>query len=154
MNVNIPEGYQPYLRIGTCSWKFDSWKGLFYDPSKNYKPDDYLGDYARHLNSVEIDQWFWSLFPGGIKLPEISMVKTYAGSVPDDFVFNEARYYSAGIYSLCAMGFKRLQCRNGKPSVAYLRHWILESHRFHLSRLSFWSTRFCGCTGGYSIRCS
>jgi len=87
MKVKIPREYQACLRIGTCSWKFDSWKGLFYDPSRNYKPDDYLVDYARHLDSVEIDQWFWSLFPGGVKLPDISTVKTYTDSVPDDFVF-------------------------------------------------------------------
>ncbi len=87
MNIKIPEAYQPYLRIGTCSWKFDSWKGLLYDPAKIYKPDDYLGDYARYLNSVEIDQWFWSLFPGGVKLPDLGTVKTYADGVPDDFVF-------------------------------------------------------------------
>lgn len=74
MKVNIPEDYKPYLRIGTCSWKFDSWKGLFYDADNNYRPDDYLADYSRHLDSVEIDQWFWSLFPGGIKLPDIGDV--------------------------------------------------------------------------------
>ena len=87
MKVNIPEDYKPYLRIGTCSWKFDSWKGLFYDADKNYRPEDYLADYARHLNSVEIDQWFWSLFPGAIRLPDIGTVKSYADSVPDDFLF-------------------------------------------------------------------
>jgi uncharacterized protein YecE (DUF72 family) len=87
MKIKIPKEYQTSLRIGTCSWKFDSWKGLFYDPSKNYTPDDYLVDYAQQLSSVEIDQWFWSLFPGGVKLPDISTVKTYADSVPDDFVF-------------------------------------------------------------------
>jgi uncharacterized protein YecE (DUF72 family) len=87
LNVAIPEEYKPYLRIGTCSWKFDSWKGLFYDKDKNYRGDDYLPDYARHLNSVEIDQWFWSLFPGGIKLPDIGTVKSYTESVPEDFVF-------------------------------------------------------------------
>jgi uncharacterized protein YecE (DUF72 family) len=87
MKLKIPNEDLPYLRIGTCSWKFDSWKGLFYDPSKSYRPDDYLPDYAHHLNSVEIDQWFWSLFPGGVKLPELGAVKTYTDSVPDDFVF-------------------------------------------------------------------
>ncbi len=87
MREKIPNEFQPFLRIGTCSWKFDSWKGLFYDPSKNYKPDDYLTDYAQYLNSVEIDQWFWSLFPGAVKLPEIATVKTYTDSVPEDFVF-------------------------------------------------------------------
>lgn len=85
--IDIPQTIRPYLRIGTCSWKYDSWKGLYYDPDKTYAPDDYLGDYSRHLNSVEIDQWFWSLFPGTIKLPDQGTVQTYAQSVPEDFVF-------------------------------------------------------------------
>ncbi|HDT11708.1 MAG TPA: DUF72 domain-containing protein [bacterium] len=85
--MNIPERIRPYLRIGTCSWKFDSWKGLYYDPGKTYGPDDYLRDYAHHLNSVEIDQWFWSLFPGSIKLPVLGTVQNYAQSVPEDFIF-------------------------------------------------------------------
>jgi uncharacterized protein YecE (DUF72 family) len=87
MKIDIPEPTNQSLRLGTCSWKFDSWKGLYYEPGKNYRPDDYLLDYARHLNSVEIDQWFWSLFPGGAKLPEQRVVKSYAAGVPDDFIF-------------------------------------------------------------------
>lgn len=88
MAVNIPRKLAPYLRIGTCSWKYDSWKGLYYDRNKSYKPNDYLYDYAAHLNSVEVDQWFWSLFPGGIKMPDPATVALYAESVPDDFVFS------------------------------------------------------------------
>jgi uncharacterized protein YecE (DUF72 family) len=59
----VPNKFSSSLRIGTCSWKYDSWKGLIYNVEKNYKPDDYLRDYAQHYNTVEIDQWFWSLFP-------------------------------------------------------------------------------------------
>jgi uncharacterized protein YecE (DUF72 family) len=87
MKTEIPEECQPYLRIGTCSWKFDSWKGLYYEKGKHYRSNDYLADYATHLNSVEIDQWFWSLFPGGVKLPEARTVKIYSESVPADFIF-------------------------------------------------------------------
>ena len=43
---NIPT---EYLRIGTCSWKYDSWKGLVYDPDKKYRPEDYLADYSQYL---------------------------------------------------------------------------------------------------------
>ena len=64
MKVAIPEEYKNLLRIGTCSWKFESWKGLYYESGKAYRADDYLPDYSKFLNSVEIDQWFWSLFPG------------------------------------------------------------------------------------------
>jgi len=83
----VPNKFSSYLRIGTCSWKYDSWKGLIYDTDKNYKPDDYLEDYAQHYNTVEIDQWFWSLFPTGAKLPNPETVKIYSESVPDDFLF-------------------------------------------------------------------
>jgi uncharacterized protein YecE (DUF72 family) len=85
--VTIPTDYSDHLRIGTCSWKYDSWKGLYYDNDKTYGPNDYLPHYARHLNSVEVDQWFWSLFPGGLRLPDPETVRIYAESVPDDFVF-------------------------------------------------------------------
>jgi uncharacterized protein YecE (DUF72 family) len=63
-DLKIPEKYQPHLRIGACSWKYDSWKGLVYDQDKNYAAADYLTDYARSFNTVEIDQWFWSLGSG------------------------------------------------------------------------------------------
>ena len=87
MPLQVPEPLAPYLRVGTCSWKYDSWKGLYYDREKKYRPMDYLSDYARHLDSVEIDQWFWSLFPGGLKLPDPGTVRSYGESVPDHFRF-------------------------------------------------------------------
>ena len=86
-DLQIPERYRSFLRIGTCSWKYDSWKGLIYDSEKKYGPYDYLADYAKAFNTVEIDQWFWSLFPRGIKLPDSKTVKVYVDSVPDDFLF-------------------------------------------------------------------
>jgi uncharacterized protein YecE (DUF72 family) len=87
ITINISATLRPLLRLGTCSWKYDSWKGLVYDKGKIYRPDDYLADYARFLNTVEVDQWFWSLFPASVKLPEPRVVKSYATSVPDDFIF-------------------------------------------------------------------
>lgn len=87
MNLEIPAAYKNVLRVGTCSWKYDSWKGLLYDAGTKYHPDDYLVDYSRHLNTVEVDQWFWSLFPAGARLPDEKTVRAYAASVPEDFVF-------------------------------------------------------------------
>ena len=87
MELNIPNEYKSYLRIGTCSWKYDSWKGLYYEAGKKYRPDEYLSDYAKRLDSVEVDQWFWSLFPNNIRLPKITAVKAYAESVPEDSIF-------------------------------------------------------------------
>jgi uncharacterized protein YecE (DUF72 family) len=85
--VKIPPEFQGLLRLGTCSWKYDSWKGLIYEAGKHYRPDDYLRDYAKVLDTVEIDQWFWSLFPGQARLPEARAVSIYEKSVPESFVF-------------------------------------------------------------------
>jgi len=60
---------------------------LVYDRDKAYRPDDFLADYARVFDTVEIDQWFWSLFPGTVRLPEARTVRLYARSVPEDFTF-------------------------------------------------------------------
>ena len=73
------------IRIGTCSWKYDSWKGLVYSKTvgKNYLPE-----YSTHFNTVEIDQWFWSLFgEDKVVLPQPNVVQSYAEAVPEDFNF-------------------------------------------------------------------
>jgi uncharacterized protein YecE (DUF72 family) len=73
------------LRIGTCSWKFPSWHGLVYSAPNGI---NYLEEYARHYDTVEIDQWFWSLFgKDSIKLPTPADVERYRRSVSDDFRF-------------------------------------------------------------------
>jgi len=72
------------LHIGTCSWKYDSWRGLVYpDETSNY-----LEAYSRRYRTVEVDQWFWSLFDGDTAvLPKPGVVQEYAASVPADFIF-------------------------------------------------------------------
>ena len=73
------------LRIGTCSWKYDSWKGILYSENENI---NYLQEYAQHYDTVEIDQWFWSLFSSTkIILPQKSLVLEYQKTVPKDFKF-------------------------------------------------------------------
>jgi uncharacterized protein YecE (DUF72 family) len=74
------------LRIGTCSWKFDSWQGLVY--SKHAKTN-YLQEYAQHFNTVEVDQWFWSLHGvDKVTLPKAQVVEEYVDAVPEDFRFS------------------------------------------------------------------
>jgi uncharacterized protein YecE (DUF72 family) len=74
------------LRIGTCSWKFDSWVGLVYSEKDRA---GYLREYARRYDTVEVDQWFWSLFGRDkIALPEPAVVREYAESVPASFRFS------------------------------------------------------------------
>ncbi len=73
------------LRIGTCSWKYPSWRGLVYTDSPT---PDYLREYAQRYDTVEVDQWFWSLHgPDKVVLPQPKVVAEYAQSVPDTFRF-------------------------------------------------------------------
>lgn len=73
------------IYFGTCSWKYDSWEGIVYSKSKGI---NMLEEYSKQFNSVEIDQWFWSLHAvNKISLPKESDVKLYSESVPDDFRF-------------------------------------------------------------------
>lgn len=73
------------IYFGTCSWKYDSWEGIVYSKAKGI---NMLEEFSKHFNSVEIDQWFWSLHAvNKISLPRESDVKLYAQSVPDDFSF-------------------------------------------------------------------
>jgi uncharacterized protein YecE (DUF72 family) len=73
----------PELRIGTCSWKYDSWRGLVYSD----QPANYLQEYARLYDCVEVDQWFYSLFKDKVVLPQPKVVAEYAASVPPEFRF-------------------------------------------------------------------
>ncbi|MDH3268735.1 MAG: DUF72 domain-containing protein [Ignavibacteria bacterium] len=73
------------LRFGTCSWKYDSWKGIVYSETNS---KNYLNEYSRKFDTVEIDQWFWSLFlPSKVVLPQKKVVEEYKKSVPSDFLF-------------------------------------------------------------------
>lgn len=73
------------IRFGTCSWKYDSWNGIVYLESKS---KNYLKEYSEKFNTVEIDQWFWSLFPPAkVVLPQKGVAEEYKKSVSDDFLF-------------------------------------------------------------------
>jgi len=74
-----------FLKIGTCSWKYDSWKGLVYSDNGG---ENYLSEYAKIYNMVEVDQWFWSLFGDKVVFPKPETVSEYVGSVQKDFRFS------------------------------------------------------------------
>ena len=73
----------PTLHLGTCSWKYDSWRGLVYSD----QPANYLQEYAQRYDAVEVDQWFYSLFKDKVILPQPKVVAEYAASVPPEFRF-------------------------------------------------------------------
>lgn len=72
------------LHIGTCSWKYDSWRGLVYSGARH---TDYLAEYSGKYDCVEIDQWFWSLFGPKVVLPHPATVAEYAAAIPGGFRF-------------------------------------------------------------------
>ncbi len=135
MDLRIPEKYEPWLSIGTCSWKYDSWKGLVYDKDTRYRPDGYLPDYSRHFRTVEVDQWFWSLFPKSIKLPETKVVKTYAASVPDDFVFTVKAPNSITLTHFYAKQPKQWTTYANEPNKFFLSIDLLKRFLDRLSHL-------------------
>ena len=64
------------LHLGTCSWKYESWRGLVYSDAPH---PDYLAEYSRKFDCVEIDQWFWNLFGvNKVVLPHPKTVSEYA----------------------------------------------------------------------------
>jgi uncharacterized protein YecE (DUF72 family) len=73
------------IYVGTCSWKYDSWRGLVYSDTPEL---NHLAEYSRKYNTVEIDQWFWSLFSGAkVVLPQQAVVREYVRAVPGNFKF-------------------------------------------------------------------
>lgn len=72
------------VHIGTCSWKYESWRGLVYSDT----PQNRLQEYARHYDTVEVDQWYWSLYgPQKVVLPNPKVAQEYAAAVPNTFRF-------------------------------------------------------------------
>jgi uncharacterized protein YecE (DUF72 family) len=125
LDLSVPREFRGLLRLGTCSWKYDAWKGLIYEPLKTYRADDYLVDYAKKLGSVEVDQWFWSLFPGSLRLPDPSVVRLYAKSVPDDFVFTVKAPNSLTLTHFYAKQTPQNAAFAGKPNPSFLDHDLL-----------------------------
>jgi len=72
------------MRIGTCSWKYKSWQGLVYPEFGEF---NYLEEYSKRYNTVEVDRWFWSLHNAKAHLPKPSVVQEYNELTPDNFRF-------------------------------------------------------------------
>jgi uncharacterized protein YecE (DUF72 family) len=131
--LHIPKEFKGLLRIGTCSWKYDSWKGMVYDEGKRYRPDDYLAEYARTFDSVEVDQWFWSLFPGQVRLPEPRTVRLYEKSVPEGFSFTVKAPNALTLTHFYSKQPPGSAAVAGQPNPHFLDHGLL---REFLDRLS------------------
>ncbi len=69
---------EPSIRIGTSGWHYRHWVGAFY-PS-DLRPADYLGHYARHLATVEINNTFYHL-------PKAETLAAWHAATPEGFIF-------------------------------------------------------------------
>lgn len=67
------------LKIGTCSWNYESWTGLVYSRPSTVAAG-YLAEYSRRFRTAEIDSWFY-------RLPERRDVISYLEQVDEDFRF-------------------------------------------------------------------
>lgn len=65
-------------RIGTSGWSYANWRGPFYP--RGLKQGDWIGYYAGHLDSVELNASFY-------RLPAESMLDRWRERTPDGFVF-------------------------------------------------------------------
>jgi len=65
--------------IGTMGWSYGFWTGHFY-PEK-LKPSAFLAEYAKHFNTVELDNTFY-------KIPSASTTKAWREQTPEGFLFS------------------------------------------------------------------
>jgi len=108
------------IRIGTCSWKYPSWEGLVYS---SREPANYLEEYACKYNTVEVDQWFWSLGKSGATLPRRETVAEYDAVTPAEFLFT--------VKCPNAITLTHQYARKGEPLVENPRFLDVEYfHRF------------------------
>lgn len=68
----------PIFYLGTSGWSYAGWKGIFYPPG--LPPRDWLGFYARHFATVEINMTFY-------RLPKPETLKGWVDKTPPGFCF-------------------------------------------------------------------
>jgi uncharacterized protein YecE (DUF72 family) len=68
----------PNLHLGTSSWSSEDWVGVFYPQGTS--PADFLTEYAKHFDTVEVDATFY-------RSPAASMVSKWHQRTPPGFKF-------------------------------------------------------------------
>lgn len=64
--------------MGTSSWSSTDWVGPFYPPGT--KPPEFISEYARHFDTVEVDSSFY-------RIPTRGMVEAWRRRTPPGFLF-------------------------------------------------------------------
>jgi uncharacterized protein YecE (DUF72 family) len=65
--------------IGTSGWSYANWKEIFY-PAE-IKSKEWLGFYAKHLPTVELNNSFYAV-------PRITTIENWILNTPDDYLFS------------------------------------------------------------------
>jgi len=78
MNAVSSQAVASKIKIGTCAWSYDDWRGTFYP--EQLPANQRLHFYGRHFNSVEIDSTFYNT-------PSVHVSGQWLDATPDDFVF-------------------------------------------------------------------
>ncbi|HTL47843.1 MAG TPA: DUF72 domain-containing protein [Verrucomicrobiae bacterium] len=72
--------YDPHVQIGTSGWMYKHWNGTFYPEKHGGDKESYLGFYARHFRTVELNNSFYGL-------PQRQTLKMWREIAPEDFLF-------------------------------------------------------------------
>ncbi len=64
--------------LGTMGWSYRFWVGKLYP--EGTRPTGYLAEYAKAMNSVEVDATFY-------RIPSVSTVEAWRDAVPEGFRF-------------------------------------------------------------------
>lgn len=91
------------IKLGTCSWNYDSWVPLVYSQPRK-RAADYLGEYAGHFDTAEIDSWFY-------KIPSPQEARDYLAQVPATFTF------TCKVFEEISLTHRRARGRPGPASL-------------------------------------
>jgi len=64
--------------IGAMGWSYKQWIGKIYP--QGIKPEEYLQEYSKHFNSVELNNTFY-------RIPSIKTVENWRKQTPEHFIF-------------------------------------------------------------------
>ena len=65
--------------IGTMGWSYRFWTGNLYP--EDHKPDEFLSDYSRHFDTVEVDSTFY-------RIPNKDTIMKWHDQTPPEFIFS------------------------------------------------------------------
>src|SRR4051794_38926895 len=69
---------QGEIRVGTSGWVYRHWRGVFYPP--RLPVGDWFAFYARHFNTVEINNTFY-------RLPSAPALSAWQAQAPAGFLY-------------------------------------------------------------------